>query len=45
MEGNNGDGKEGWILDAIDNHSTLVWSRSMGNVEVRVYKIEHTGGS
>jgi 4-amino-4-deoxy-L-arabinose transferase-like glycosyltransferase len=45
MVGNNGDGKESYILDAIDNHSTLVWRRSAGNVEVRVYKIENAGGS
>ena len=41
MVGNNSDGKESWILDAIDNHSTVVWSRSMGNVEVRIYKVDH----
>jgi len=45
MEGNNGDGNESWILDAIDNHSTLVWSRGVGNVEVRVYKIEKATSS
>lgn len=45
MEGNNGDGNESWILDAIDNHSTLVWSRGVGNVEVRIYKIEHANGA
>jgi len=44
MEGNNGDGKESWILDAIDNHSTLVWERSVGNVQVRIYKIENGSG-
>jgi 4-amino-4-deoxy-L-arabinose transferase-like glycosyltransferase len=45
MVGNNGNGNERWILDAIDNHSALVLSRSLGNVEVRVYKIENAGGS
>jgi 4-amino-4-deoxy-L-arabinose transferase-like glycosyltransferase len=44
MEGNNGDGKESWILDAVDNHSTLVWTRSVGNVQVRIYKIENASG-
>ena len=44
MEQNNGDGNEGWMLDAIDNHSTRIWTLKRGDVELDVYKIEHGGG-
>jgi 4-amino-4-deoxy-L-arabinose transferase-like glycosyltransferase len=44
MEQNNGDGNEGWMLDAIDNHSTQIWNLKRGDVELNVYKIDHGSG-
>ena len=44
MDQNNTDGNESWMLDAIDNHSTRIWTLKRGNVELDIYKIDHGGG-
>jgi 4-amino-4-deoxy-L-arabinose transferase-like glycosyltransferase len=44
MEQNNGDGNESWILDAIDNHSTRIWTLKHGDVELDIYRVDNTGG-
>lgn len=38
---NNTGGQESYMLDALDNHSSLVWQASRGNVHLYVYKIPH----
>jgi hypothetical protein len=39
MEQNNGDGRESWVLEAIDQHGEKVWQASRGNVELEIIKI------
>ena len=39
MIGNNTNGQESWILDALNNHSTEVWHAGRGNVQLEIYKI------
>lgn len=39
MVRNNSDGRENWILDALDNHSRRVWDTKQGDVELSVYRI------
>jgi len=39
MIGNNGGGQEDYILNALDNHSTLVWQASRGNVHLEIYQV------
>jgi 4-amino-4-deoxy-L-arabinose transferase-like glycosyltransferase len=36
---NNGGGEEAYILDALDNHSSLVWQAGRGNVELQIYRV------
>ncbi|HEX6471513.1 MAG TPA: glycosyltransferase family 39 protein [Streptosporangiaceae bacterium] len=38
--GNNGDGRESWILNAIDNHSTVVWQTGQGDIRLQIYQIQ-----
>ena len=38
---NNGNGQENWILDALDNHSTEVWSNGRGDVQLAIYQIDY----
>ena len=38
---NNTGGQENYILNALDNHSTLVWQASRGNVHLYIYKVQH----
>ena len=45
MEQNNGDGNESWIMDAIDQHSTKVWSIQRGDVELEIYRIQADAGN
>jgi hypothetical protein len=40
----NGPG-EGYILDAIDHHSDLVWKLQSGNIELDIYKVNHEGAA
>lgn len=39
MEGNNGDGRESWILTAIDERGEVVWEASDGDIELQIYRI------
>ncbi|MGY1708312.1 ArnT family glycosyltransferase [Geodermatophilus sp. SYSU D00758] len=39
MDRNNGDGREDWILDALDNHSEEVWHVEQGDVELSVHRV------
>jgi 4-amino-4-deoxy-L-arabinose transferase-like glycosyltransferase len=39
MRRNNGDGRENWIFDALDNHSERVWFLRRGDVELAVYRV------
>jgi 4-amino-4-deoxy-L-arabinose transferase-like glycosyltransferase len=39
MIGNNAGGQEAYILNALDNHSTLVWQASRGNVQLAIYRV------
>jgi 4-amino-4-deoxy-L-arabinose transferase-like glycosyltransferase len=38
---NNAGGRENWILDALDHHSTEVWSAARGDVQLAIFKIDH----
>jgi len=40
MKLNNAGGQEGWILDALNNHSTVVWQLKRGDVYLAIYKIQ-----
>jgi hypothetical protein len=40
IEDNTG-GAENYMLDALDNHSTLVWQASRGAVHLYIYKIQN----
>lgn len=39
IDGNNGDGRENWILEAVDHHSQRIWEASRGNVHLEIYQI------
>jgi 4-amino-4-deoxy-L-arabinose transferase-like glycosyltransferase len=39
METNNADGREAWILEAVDQHSEQIWHTERGGIELSVYKI------
>jgi 4-amino-4-deoxy-L-arabinose transferase-like glycosyltransferase len=39
MEGNNGDGRESWILEAIDQNGQLIWEAGVGDVHLEIYQI------
>jgi 4-amino-4-deoxy-L-arabinose transferase-like glycosyltransferase len=39
MERNNGDGREDWIFDALDNHSEQVWQVERGDVALSVHRV------
>jgi 4-amino-4-deoxy-L-arabinose transferase-like glycosyltransferase len=39
MELNNGDRRESWVLDAIDQHGERVWQVSRGDVELEIIRI------
>ena len=38
---NNTGGQENYILNALDNHSALVWQASRGNVHLYIYKVQN----
>lgn len=38
MVGNNGDGRENWILTAL-KHSTLVWETGQGGIKLQIYRV------
>lgn len=38
---NNTDGRETWILQALDQHSHRVWDIKRGNVELSVNRVQH----
>jgi 4-amino-4-deoxy-L-arabinose transferase-like glycosyltransferase len=38
---NNTGGQENYMLDALDNHSTLAWQASYGNVHLYIYKVQN----
>ena len=40
MNLNNTGGQEGWILDALNYHSTEVWHASRGNVRLAIYRVQ-----
>jgi hypothetical protein len=40
MNLNNASGQEGWILDALNYHSTKVWEASRGNVRLEIYRVQ-----
>jgi|ADGO01.1.fsa_nt_gi 4-amino-4-deoxy-L-arabinose transferase and related glycosyltransferases of PMT family len=39
MERNNGDGREDWILEAIDQHGELVWEVRYGDIDLEIFWI------
>jgi hypothetical protein len=39
MEQNNADGRETWVLEAMDQHGQRVWQKSRGNVALEIIKI------
>jgi hypothetical protein len=39
IEQNNGDGRENWVLEAIDQHGERVWQMSRGDVELEIIKV------
>jgi 4-amino-4-deoxy-L-arabinose transferase-like glycosyltransferase len=39
MESNNTDGRESWILEAVDRHSQQIWHTERGDIQLGVYKI------
>lgn len=41
MNLNNAGGQESYMLDALDNHSTLVWRENRGDVSLVIYKVQH----
>ncbi len=32
-------GQESWILDALNNHSTMVWHESRGALNLYIYQV------
>ncbi len=41
MEANNVDGREAWILEAVDQHSEQIWHVERGDIQLAVYRIEN----
>jgi 4-amino-4-deoxy-L-arabinose transferase-like glycosyltransferase len=41
MEANNAGGREAWILEAVDQHSSQVWHAEQGNIQLAIYKIDN----
>lgn len=39
MERNNGDGREDWILEAVDQRGELVWEARYGDIDLEIYRI------
>jgi len=39
MNLNNTAGQEGWMLYALNYHSTKVWQASRGNVKLAIYRV------
>ena len=39
MNLNNPPGQEGWMLYALNYHSTKVWQASRGNVKLAIYRV------
>ncbi len=40
MISNNVGGRENWILNALDNHSVVVWQASRGNLRLAIYQVQ-----
>jgi 4-amino-4-deoxy-L-arabinose transferase-like glycosyltransferase len=40
MEANNFDGREAWILEAVDKHSQQIWHVEQGDIQLAVAKIK-----
>lgn len=40
MAANNADGRESWILEAVDKHSQQIWGAERGNVQLAIFKIQ-----
>jgi len=40
MNLNNAGGQEGWILEALNYHSTKAWEASRGNVRLYIYRVQ-----
>lgn len=40
MERNNGDGREDWILEAVDEHGRKIWAKEGGDIHLEIYQIE-----
>jgi 4-amino-4-deoxy-L-arabinose transferase-like glycosyltransferase len=45
MVGNNAGNQEGWILEAVDQHSQQVWEGHRGDIQLAVYRITGGGAS
>jgi 4-amino-4-deoxy-L-arabinose transferase-like glycosyltransferase len=45
MVGNNAGSQEGYILEAVDQHSQLVWQAQRGNIQLQVYRITGEGAN
>jgi 4-amino-4-deoxy-L-arabinose transferase-like glycosyltransferase len=45
MQGNNGNNAEGWIIEAVDRHSQLIWEARRGDIQLAVYRINREGAS
>jgi hypothetical protein len=41
MKLNNTGGQEGWILNALNYHSTRVWYVQKGSVNLAIYQVQH----
>jgi 4-amino-4-deoxy-L-arabinose transferase-like glycosyltransferase len=39
MHLNNTNGQENWMLNALDNHSQMVWQASRGDVKLYIYRV------
>ena len=39
MQLNNGDGRENWIIEALDRHSRKIWTASRGEIHLEIYRI------
>jgi 4-amino-4-deoxy-L-arabinose transferase-like glycosyltransferase len=39
MVGNNANGGESFILNAVDNHSQLIWTGQRGDIQLAIYRI------
>jgi hypothetical protein len=40
MERNNGDGRENWMLTAIDEHGEQIWQSERGDIHLAIYEIK-----